>query len=191
MIMKLFVLVSASALLTASLGFSGDDPVGAAAPDFALKDVYGKEYKLSDFRGRVVVLEWANKDCPVWHKLLKELNDTYKQYVDKDVVWLNIDSTHYAKADDNRVYAVKNDVTKPMLSDADGKVGKAYDARTTPHMFIVDKAGKIVYDGAIDNKAQGDEHVNYVAKALDELLAGKPIEIPRTNPYGCSVKYKR
>ena len=191
MVTKAITLACASALLAASLGFGGNDMVGEQAPDFALKDVYDKEYKLSDFRGQVVVLEWANKDCPVWRKSLAELNETYKRYVDKGVIWLNIDSTHYTKAEDNRVYAVQHDVTKPILSDADGKVGKAFGARTTPHMFIIDKAGKIVYDGAIDNQTSGDEHVNYVAKALDELLSGKPISTSRTNPYGCSVKYKQ
>ncbi len=188
---KTIAFAFASVLLIAGLGFSGGDLVDKAAPDFTLKDVYGKEYKLSDYRGKVVVLEWANKDCPIWRDKLDELNDTYKKFVDKGVIWLNIDSSHYAKAEDNRVYAVKNDVTKPMLADPDGKVGKTYSARTTPHMFIVDKDGKVVYDGAIDNRGEGDEHVNYVAKALDALLAGKKIETPKTNPYGCSVKYKK
>lgn len=176
---------------SAAWSFVGDDQVGKTAPDFALKDVRGKKYKLSDFSGRIVVLEWANKDCPVWVKALDRLNGTYKQYVDQDIVWLNVDSTNYMNPEDVHKYMVKNDVTKIWLDDRDGKTGKAYGARTTPHMFIVGKDGKVAYDGAIDNQKNGDENVNYVAAALDELIAGKAVSTPRTNPYGCSVKYKK
>lgn len=175
----------------AGLALGAKSMAGKKAPGFTLKDLHGKSYSLKDYKGKIVVLEWANKDCPVWRGRLKALNDTYKKYVDKGVVWLNIDSTHNAKTEPSHVFMVKNDVTKPVLSDPDGKVGRAYDARTTPHMFIIDKTGNIAYDGAADNQGKGTDFVDYVAQALDELTAGKSVSTPATNPYGCSVKYKK
>jgi len=160
------------------------------AYEFTLPDLHGKNFSLKDCQGRIVVLEWVNKGCPVWAGKVGLLNKTYKDYVDKGVVWLGIDSTHHVKAEDNLIYMVRNDVTKPILLDPDGKVGKAYDARTTPHMFIVDKEGKIAYDGDINENRRGDGGKNFVAQALDELLAGKPVSEPKTNPNGCTVKYK-
>lgn len=162
------------------------------APDFTLKDLDGKTHALKDYKGKWVVLEWANKDCPVWRARLKELKSTAAKFKEnKDVVWLLIDSTYAMVEEDNKKYMKENEVTRPVLVDRDGKVGKAYDARTTPHMFIIDKEGNIAYDGAIDNQKKDKEFVNYVSKAMDERLAGKPVSTPKTNPYGCSVKYKR
>lgn len=162
------------------------------APDFTLKDLDGKTHALKDYKGKFVVLEWANKDCPVWRARLKELKNTAAKYKDnKDVVWLLIDSTYAMVEEDNKKFMKENEVARPVLVDRDGKVGKAYDARTTPHMFIIDKEGNIAYDGAIDNQKKDKDLVNYVSKAMDELLAGKPVSTPKTNPYGCSVKYKR
>jgi peroxiredoxin len=162
-----------------------------AAPDFSLKDLNGKTHALKDLKGKFVVLEWTNKDCPIWLGRMPTLNETYAKYAKKDIVWLNIDSTATMKEDENLKFMQENKITRPVLVDRDGKVGHAYDARTTPHMFIIDKEGKIAYDGAIDNRAAGDKAVNYVSKALDELLAGKPVSEPKTNPYGCSVKYAK
>lgn len=162
--------------------------LGEAAPDFTLKDVYGKAFKLSDFKGKIVVLEWISKDCPVsrgFHEK-KIMQSTYGKYAGKGVIWLAIDTTHYVKPETNRVYAAEKNLAYPILHDPDGKVGRTYGARTTPHMFVIDKAGKLRYDGAIDDRGK----TNYVAAALDDLLAGRPVAKSRTEPYGCTVKYR-
>ncbi len=164
--------------------------LGKPAPGFALKDVYGKEFKLSDFKGKIVVLEWINKGCPISRgchdEKKKIMQKTYKKYAGKGVIWLAIDTTFNAKPEENRVYAAEKGLAYPILHDPDGKVGHAYAARTTPHMFVVDKAGKLAYDGAIDDEGK----TNYVASALDDVLAGRPVAKSKTEPYGCSVKYR-
>ena len=182
--------------------------IGKPAPDFKLKDIYGKTYTLSEFRGRIVVLEWMNQDCPIWRGKARELNATYKKLVVKKakpnrpvkenvstgVVWLCIDSTHYMTPERNRLFFAVNGISKPVLMDNDGKVGHAYGARTTPHCFVIDAKGTLVYDGAFDNersRGRDDKPVNYVEAAVKAVLAGKPVAAPRTNPYGCSVKYKK
>lgn len=161
--------------------------VGAPAPGFSLPDTYGKTFTLSEFKGKTVVLEWVNQKCPISRGKHedKTMQTTYAKYAAKGVVWLGIDSSHYLKAESNRVYAAEKHLNYPILHDPDGKVGRAYGAKTTPHMFVVDKEGKLTYDGAIDDKSK----TNYVAAALDSLLAGKPIAKRKTEPYGCSVKY--
>lgn len=164
---------------------SAQAKIGEKAPDFALKDAFGKEHKLSDYRGKIVVLEWINQQCPVSKgKHTKQtMQESYKKHADQ-VVWLAIDT----KANDpekNRVYAAKMGIAYPILHDTDGKVGRAYNARTTPHMFVIDKEGKLVYDGAIDDKGE----TNYVDNAIHDLLEGKTVSKPKTEPYGCGVKY--
>jgi peroxiredoxin len=163
--------------------------IGAAAPSFALEDVYGKTFTLGDFKEHVVVLEWINQHCPVSHGKHKDgtMQNTYKKYADKGVIWLAIDSTYGAKPEANRVYAAQMGIAYPILHDPDGKVGHMYGAKTTPHMFVIDKKGVLVYDGAIDDQGKA----NYVAAALDAVLAGKPVENAKTKPYGCGVKYKQ
>ena len=187
-----------AALLIAVLGYAvtsaapeESEPAGKAelsrpAPDFALKDVYGKTYTLKEFRGRIVVLEWINQDCPVSHKAheSRQMQDAYAKHAEK-IVWLAIDSTHNAKPDRNRTYAAKMGLAYPILHDPDGKVGRTYQAKTTPHMFVIDAEGVLVYDGAIDDRGK----TNYVTAAIEDLLAGKAVAKPRTQPYGCSVKY--
>ena len=161
--------------------------LGSPAPDFVLKDAYGKEFKLSEFKDKVVVLEWLNQDCPVsrgTHQK-KIMQDTYKKYADKGVIWLGVCSTAGEKPDRDRVYAAAQGLAYPILHDVDGKVGHAYQAKTTPHMFVIDKTGKLAYTGAIDDR----KDKNYVATAVDELLEGKPVSTPKTEPYGCGVKY--
>ena len=166
--------------------------LGKPAPDFTLKDVYGKPFKLSDFKGKIVVLEWINRSCPISRKCSDPtqkkvtMQVVYGKYAEKGVVWLAIDTTHTAKPEDNRVYAAEKGLAYPILHDPDGKVGKTYGAKTTPHMFVIDKAAKLVYSGAIDDHSEK----NYVAAALDDLLAGKPVAKTRTESYGCSVKYR-
>ncbi|MFZ9024099.1 MAG: thioredoxin family protein [Anaerohalosphaeraceae bacterium] len=168
------------------------------APDFTLKDINGKAVQLSTLKGKTVVLEWTNYDCPFvkphYDTELKTMSKLAAKYAEQGVVWLTINSTHYATVETNKAWAEKHQLKQAVLVDSDGKVGKLYQAKTTPHMFVIDKEGKIVYQGAIDNAPLGkkpidQEQVNYVDKALAELLADKKVEIAKTKPYGCSVKY--
>jgi peroxiredoxin len=167
---------------------------GRKAPDFTLMNYDGKTISLSDYKGKIVVLEWLNYECPFvrYHyektNTMTALADKYK---DKNVVWLVVNSTAHLTTDKNKDFAEKHNISYPILDDRSGKVGHAYGAKTTPHMFIVDTNGMIVYNGAIDNSPLGREKnvINYVDKALAELTSGKEVSTPSTEPYGCSVKY--
>jgi peroxiredoxin len=160
--------------------------LGEKAPDFTLKDTYGKEFSLSEFKGKIVVLEWVNPDCPVskGHHDKKTMQDTYKKHAEK-IVWLGIDSSRGAKAENLRVYSAKMGIAFPILLDGDGKVGHSFGAATTPHMFVIDKDGKLAYNGAIDDKGS----TNYVNDAVEALVKGETVAKPKTAPYGCGVKY--
>jgi peroxiredoxin len=161
--------------------------IGSAAPDFKLKDTFGKEFALSEFKGRPVVLEWVNQDCPVSraaHEKSK-MQNVYKKYADKGVIWLGVDSTQGMTAERNRVYAARMSMAYPILLDPEGKVGRLYQAKRTPHMFVIDKGGTLVYDGAIDDQ----KNQNYVAAALDDLMANRPVSKSKTDAYGCGIKY--
>ena len=183
------------------LGMSDDKPAATTdqkddaktsavkAPEFTLHDLDGKTHALKDLKDKIIVLEWTNKDCPTWKGKMTLLTETATKYTGKGVVWFHVDSTHNMKEADNREFMKKYKITVPVLVDRDGKVGRAFKAKTTPHMFIIDKTGNIAYDGDIDNGEKGDKVVNYVSKALDELLAGKPVTTAKTNPHGCTVKY--
>jgi alkyl hydroperoxide reductase subunit AhpC len=178
--------------------------IGKPAPDFALKDVTGKEVKLSEFKGKTVILEWFNPECP-YVKLshtkgsLKGMAKRYQQ--EGDVVWLAINSGGEGRqgygADKNQRAARSFGMEHPLLLDTTGRVGKAYGATNTPHMFVIDKQGTLKYQGAIDNSPDGEGQapqgdgalLNYVEQALDELAADKAISVPETKAYGCSVKY--
>lgn len=171
--------------------------VGDAAPAFELKGCDGKAYKLSDFGDKVVVLEWMNQDCPFSNYVKgagPRIKSLCEQYRDKGVVWLSIDSTHYQTAEKAAEYTRENKVPYPILMDTDGKVGRLYGARTTPHCFVIHK-GKIVYTGAFDNNPTGEkpqsECRGYVADAIAATLAGKEVPLPSTRPWGCTVKYKK
>ena len=196
--------VIAAAVVIAALGFCNlraqaqNDPapaaVGKPAPDFTLTDQKGNTVKLSAFKGNVIVLEWTNPDCPFVQRHYKAgtMATLAKNYGGKGVVWLAINSTYYMNREKDAAWAEQQQIAYPVLGDHEGKVGKAYGAKTSPHMFIIDANGNIVYQGAIDNDANGEKKqgvVNYVAQALDAVLAGKPVAIPETKPYGCSVKY--
>jgi len=168
------------------------------APTFALQNQDGKEVKLSDFtdKSKIVVLEWMNYDCPFVKAEYKDgvMKRLAEKYAKQNVVWLAINSTNYAEAQGDQAFINEHKLPYPILLDKDGKAGKLYKAMTTPHLFIIDTKGKIVYRGAIDNaplgkKPENEAYVNYVEKALDELLAGKAVSTPQTKPYGCSVKY--
>ena len=172
-----------------------EDAPAAKGVDFTLKDQDGKTVKLADHRGKIVVLEWINWDCPYVKRHYER--GTFKtlaeKYADKGVLWLAINSTHYATREKDKAWIAKYKLPYPILDDSDGEVGRQFGARTTPHMYVIDKDGRIGYQGAIDDDPRGkkDDPVDYVAKALEELLAGKPVSEPKTRPYGCSVKYKK
>lgn len=171
--------------------------VGEPAPDFTLTDTEGVTHTLSQYKGKIVVLEWFNSGCPYvkrHHEKYTTMKDTAKKYGDK-VVWLAINSGAPGEQGHGKDAWAKGEwkFTWPVLNDETGKVGRMYGAKTTPHMFVIDAQGVIQYAGAIDNdredKMSPGEKVNYVAQAIDELLAGKPVSQKETKPYGCSVKY--
>jgi peroxiredoxin len=175
---------------------------GQPAPAFTLTELGGKPVNLSDFRGKFVVLEWNNPACPfvMKHYGSGNMQNLQKRATGDGVVWLTINSTaadHSEFLKPNELDAwLKQQGAAPSFAmlDPDGKVGRAYGARTTPHMYIVDPQGKLVYVGAIDDKRSTNQAdvktaTNHVVAALAEARAGKPVSVPSTSPYGCSVKY--
>ncbi|NJL25077.1 MAG: redoxin domain-containing protein [Calothrix sp. SM1_5_4] len=175
---------------------------GASAPDFTLAGADGKAYKLSQFKGKTVVLEWFNKDCPYVRKFydVKAMQKLQQDATGKGVVWLTIVSSaegkegHLKTEEAMKVVQEKGIASTAFLLDAKGEVGRLYAAKTTPHMYIVDKAGKLVYQGAIDDRPSAQAKSlegaqNYVTAALASLEKGEQIKNPSTTPYGCSVKY--
>ena len=172
--------------------------VGKPAPDFALKDLDGKEHKLSDLKGKVVVLEWTNQKCPYVRRHQdgkKTMQNTFATFKDKDVTWLAINSCYFCEdeAEDIRKWVEKVDLASPILLDAAGTVGHAYSAKSTPHMFVIDKKGVLRYAGAIDDDPDGSKEKtrNYVEEAVQALLSGSTVAVSSTKAYGCSVKYKK
>jgi len=177
--------------------------VGKAAPNFKLTDTSGKKWDLSGQKGKVVVLEWFNHGCPFVKKHYESGNmqKLQKEYTGKGVIWLSINSSakgkqgNAAPAEHDKAFKDKNAAPSAILIDEDGAVGRAYGAKTTPNMYVIDKKGKLVYAGAIDDKSGFDlaevaSAKNYVKAALDELLSGKTVTVAETKPYGCSVKYQ-
>ncbi len=173
--------------------------VGQLAPDFSLPDLNGQDHRLADYRGKIVVLEWTNPHCPfvVRHYQDKLMTDLQKKWTSQGVVWLVINSTnpshpnYETPAKLKEIYAGWNASFTALLMDPEGKVGKSFNALTTPHLFIINKEGVLVYQGAIDNDPRGNqaERTNYVDLALTEIAAGKGVSTPVTKPYGCTVKY--
>lgn len=168
--------------------------VGKTAPDFMGKDLDGKDVKLADFKGKIVVLEWVNMDCPVCqrHVKAKTASNTMTKFAGKPVVWLGVDSTKTADANKDKIktWAKDGGLTFPTILDGSGKIGKAYGAQTTPHVFVIDKDGKLAYSGAIDDDPDGKgAKTNYAEAAVNSLLAGSAVATTTTKPYGCSVKY--
>ncbi|MCW8984419.1 MAG: redoxin domain-containing protein, partial [Thermoanaerobaculales bacterium] len=154
--------------------------VGDAAPPFTLADTAGNEVSLSDFGGKIVVLEWLNPDCPFVQRHYKAgtMKNLATEYGAKGVVWLTINSTNYMDGAANAKFKADNSLPYTILVDQSGEVGHLYGARTTPHMYIIDGTGTLVYIGAIDDDPRGNKGepaVNYVAVALDEVLAGKTV----------------
>ena len=175
---------------------------GEAAPDFSLVDTHGQAHQLSQYKGQVVVLEWMNPDCPFVKKHYgsQNMQNLQKQFTGQGVIWLSINSSaegkqgYYSPQEFNQIIQNTSALPTAFLLDSNGEVGKLYGAQTTPHMFIINADGALVYQGAIDSVATPDPAdiagaQNYVQSALDEVLAGKPVSVSSTKSYGCSVKY--
>ena len=171
--------------------------VGEAAPNFTLKTTDGKDWSLSDAKGKVVVLEWINPECPVCVRVMEQgiVADTVKgvkeQFPDAVYVAINSSAARQSSLDATAGYMKSHKLEVPALLDGDGKVGQEYGARTTPHCFVIDASGVLVYAGAIDDGANGDAKTNYVVNAAKQLKAGEKVSPSETKSYGCSVKYKR
>jgi peroxiredoxin len=189
-------------LLLSGAAWAAMATIDERAPDFALQAADGKTYKLSDFKGKHVVLEWVNFGCPFVRKHYDSGNMQQLQqtYTDSGVVWLSISSSAPGKQGFYEGEALQTQLKNESVAhtayliDADGKVGKLYGARTTPHMYVISPEGKLVYAGGIDNIRSADvtdipKAVNYVAKALDGILVGQEVMQKTSPPYGCSVKY--
>jgi peroxiredoxin len=177
--------------------------VGEAAPDFTLMDSEGKKHSLSDFKGKYVILEWVNFGCPFVRKHYDSGNmqKLQKKYTDKEAVWLSICSSapgkqgHYKQSDLAGVLKKEKLASTAYLLDEEGTVGKMYDAKTTPHMYVINPDGMLIYAGAIDDKrstsvADVKDARNYVVEAMKASMNGKEVETKSTTAYGCSVKYK-
>ena len=195
-----FILLS---LLTAfSLSAYASVNVGKPAPDFTGVDSQGIKHSLSQYKGKTVVLEWTNHDCPYVKKHYNSGNmqKLQKNATDNGIVWLSIISSrpgkqgHVSGKQANQLTQSRNAAPTAVILDETSEIGLLYGAKTTPHMYIIDKTGQLVYMGGIDNIPSKDEDdiagaKNYVRAALDAMAAGKTIEDSITRPYGCSVKY--
>jgi len=202
--MLVTAVVAAVSSLAAFAALAADPPkIGDPAPAFTAVDSEGKTRSLSEFKGRYVVLEWHNQSCP----FVKKHYDTgnmqrlQKELTDKGVVWLSVISSApgkqgYVTPEDERLFLfITHASPTAVLFDSDGKVGHLYGAKTTPHMFLIDNKGILVYSGAIDDHPTSDpadvaKSKNYIRTAYEELVAGKPVTTSSTAPYGCSVKYQ-
>lgn len=199
--MKSLLLLPVLTLILNLSAFSAVEP-GETAPDFTLKDSKGNSKKLSSYSGKFVVLEWMNPECPFVkkHYSIGNMQSLQKEYTTKGVVWLSIISSAPGKqgyctgpqAEAN----IKDQKASPtaVLLDPSGEVGQLYGAKTTPHMFVINPEGKLIYMGAIDsirsaNSSDCAKAENYIRQTLDAALAGKPVPTPETKSYGCSVKY--
>jgi peroxiredoxin len=169
--------------------------VDKPAPDFKLKDEAGNAHKLSDYKGKIVVLEWTNPDCPYVERHKgeeKTMTETHKA-LGEDVVWLAVDSTKSVTPESAKKAKDEWGFAQPVLLDPAGETGKMYGAKTTPHMYVIDKEGVLRYQGAIDDDARDkkakEERVNYVSQAVQAVQKGEDVAKKETKPYGCSVKY--
>jgi peroxiredoxin len=192
-----------SSVLATTLFAIDSPPVGSVAPDFSLTDAKGKTHALSQFKGKYIVLEWFNPQCPFVKKHYGSGNmqKLQQEYTGKGVVWLSIDSSapgtdgSLTGEEAEKITTAWKAHQTAFLLDPEGTAGRAYGAKNTPHMFVINPEGKIVYEGAIDSKrtpnpADIPNSTNYVKVALDESMSGKPVTTANTQPYGCSVKYK-
>src|SRR5437764_14095592 len=197
------ILPAITTLASAALYAADVPPVGSAAPEFSAPDTNGKAQSLAQYKGKYVVLEWFNPECPFVKKHYgsDNMQKLQREYTSKGVVWLTIDSNAPGSEGNLSADAASKVMTgwktrqTALLLDPEGKAGRAYGAKNTPNMVVINPEGKIVYEGAIDSKATPNpadipNSTNYVKVALDESLAGKPVTTSTTKPYGCSVKYK-
>jgi peroxiredoxin len=196
-----FSLVVAVAGIAAAFAAQPSPPaVGDMAPAFTLKCLAGNDHTLADYKGKIVVLEWTNPGCPVVQRHYRDglMPAAQKEAKEKGVVWLAVNSTNPGHSNYREPEELKKIFTEwqaaytSQLMDADGTTGKAYGAKTTPHIFVIDPEGKVAYNGAIDDDTRGNkaDRINYALAAIDALLAGKAVAVTTTQPYGCSVKYK-
>ena len=175
---------------------------GAAAPDFKGTDSNGVQHSLSNYRGKFVVLEWANKGCPYdqKHYLSGSIESQQREWTAKDVVWLTVISSapgeqgYVTPSEENTYLKTMHAAPTAALLDPTGAIGRLYEAKTTPHIFVIDPAGKLIYQGALDDKPTTEQADlkgarNYLNETLTAAMAGKPISVASTRPYGCSVKY--
>ena len=194
--------IGAAALLSGWMGVAWAAEVGQRAPEFSLPDATGTTRSLSDFTGKFVVLEWFNNECPFVRKHYDSGNMQRLQaaYTAKGVVWLTVASSALGKQgymtpeQAQAVIQARNARQTALLLDPDGTVGQRYGAKTTPHLFIINPEGVLIYAGAIDSiasvdQADIDQAENYVRRALGEALTGQPVSVAETRSYGCSVKY--
>jgi len=196
------ILTILASLATTTLLALDSPPVGSAAPDFSLTDAKGQTHSLSQYKGKYVVLEWFNPECPFVKKHYGSGNmqKLQEEYTGKGVVWLTIDSNapgsegNMTPEQAEKVTTAWKTHQTALLLDPEGKAGRAYGAKNTPNMVVISPEGKIAYEGAIDSKATPNpadipSSTNYVKVALDESLAGKPVTTTNTRPYGCGIKY--
>ncbi len=200
---RIIVSLMISIILMAG-GLYADGPaIGEAAPEFTLNDTKGNSYSLADLEGKVVVLEWTNPNCPfvVRHYRDDLMPALQRQYAEAGVVWFAVNSTHPEHRDYetdeslNDIFTEWNAAYRGQLVDLDGSVGRAYNAQTTPQMYIIDESGVLRYNGAIDDDPRGNqphaERVQYFQNALEQVLGGETVEVSTTRPYGCTVKYTK
>jgi peroxiredoxin len=198
------ILITLSSFIATALFATDSPPVGSAAPDFSATDSKGQTRSLAQYKGKYVVLEWFNPECPFVKKHYGpgNMQKLQEEYTSKGVVWLSIDSSAPGKEGSLTPEQAEKKISEwkgkqsALLLDTNGKVGQTYGAKNTPHMFVINPEGKIVYEGAIDSKATPNAadiptSTNYVKVALDESMAGKPVTNANTKPYGCSVKYEK
>ena len=194
--------MAAFVLLFAAFPVSAAVEIGAPAPEIEAVDTNGNPFKLSDHKGKVVVLEWTNHDCPfvVKHYGSGNMQEAQKTASAQGVEWVSIVSSapgrqgHVDADEANNIVSEKGATVSAKILDESGAIGKLYDAKTTPHMFVVDAEGNIAYAGAIDSNSSPnpktiDGATNYVLAALNDLAAGNSVAVSQTQPYGCSVKY--
>ena len=202
--MKTKLILTAITTLAAGALYAADvPPVGSAAPEFSAPDTNGKTQSLSEYKGKYVVLEWFNPECPFVKKHYGpgNMQKLQKEYTDKGVVWLTVDSNAPGTEGNITAEQAKKIMESwkthqtALLLDPESKIAKLYGSKNTPNMVIINPEGKIVYEGAIDSKATPNpadipSSTNYVKNALDESLAGKPVSNSQTKPYGCHITYK-
>src|SRR4026208_1774200 len=194
--MKRTLITLAGLMLTGVLAFA-DAEIGKAAPDFTVRDINGKTHNLSDYKGKIVVLESYNLDCPfVINQYSKGgMQAAQAAATSKGAVWLTVNSSYKDAGRAKQELTSQKIKSTAVVHDPEGKIGKAYGFKTTPHMIVLDKAGTVAYSGAIDDKPDPDHDPkqarNYVLEAIDKLQAGQPVAVTSTKPYGCGNTYAK